>query len=359
MASVKFAFIPLPLSLTHRLTLQGGQLRRVLLFILLGTCTATFAQKNNVVVTHAVQVITLKYFSEEWKKIKEVNIQIKSTNGWPVADAYHTSGAYQSMQLNKKGNRLFAFLYDGYEGADEEQEPAQSFTALYVFDLTTQKGEKLFDIPRTNHVIWQYLEQRNSILYYDDSMDLFTEVSLQTRLKTLLCPVIFTGTSSQLTTTDSGFVFVYTRNDSVLKTVYTFHNGITQTTFLFGYSDFSSYHRGNLLVLGSRWKGSISFMLTPDKKYTANIPFKNFNSYWKNENQFYIMQTTGIEIYNIRFQLIKSYYLVQPHIYASLSSGLLISYGDHRFAFIDKELTTLTDLPEVRDNFISLVEECY
>ncbi|MCC6683939.1 MAG: hypothetical protein IT247_02600 [Bacteroidia bacterium] len=306
-----------------------------------------------------MQIITIQYFSEDWEKIKEVKLPIKSTGGWPVVDAFHTMGAYQSMQLNKEGNRLFVFLYDGYEGADEEPEPENLFTSLYVFDLDTKKSEKLFDIPRTNHVMWQYIEPRNSIIYYDDSLGLFTETSLQSGQKKPLYPITFNGTSSQLTATDSGFLFVYTRNDSVFKTAYTFANGLSKTTFLFDYPDFSSYEYNNLLVLGPSWKGNISFVITPDKKYTANIPFTNFNSYWKNKEQFYIIQKSGIAIYNTRFQLIKSYYLEHPHIYANLSAGLLISYGNQSFAFIDHDLTTLTNLPQVHDNFISCIAETH
>ncbi|MBX7203970.1 MAG: hypothetical protein K1X81_00965 [Bacteroidia bacterium] len=306
-----------------------------------------------------MQVITVQYFSEDWEKIKEIKLPIQSTGGWPVTDAYHTMGDYQSMQLNKEGNVLFVFLYDGYEGTDEEPEPAHSFTALYKFDLTYKRGEKVFEIPRSNHVMWKYLEQRNSILYYDDSLSTFTEADLLTGQKKPLCPVAFNGTSMQLTPTDTDFVFVYTRNDSILKTTYSFRTGVTQTIFLFGYPDFSSYHKQNLLVLGPSWKGNISFVVTPYKKYTANIPFSNFNSYWKNEDQFYIIQKSGIAIYNTRFQLIKSYYLEHPHIYANLSAGLLISYGNQSFAFIDHELTTLTNLPQVHDNFISCIAESH
>lgn len=355
MAQVKFALIPLPPSLLCNLALQGGQIRQLLLFALLSTYTVVFAQKKKVVVTYAADQIKITFFQPDFNHlIADYKFSIVNENGMPVADPYHQAGGCRSMQLDSAANNLFFCLYDGNDLKNDTT--TAPWTAFYQYRLTTKKYTKLFSIPAEQYVIWTMIESRKTIIYYCHQAGAMLETSLVTQQTDTLFKLSLSAYNSQLTPNENGFTLLYAEHDSIKKTEYNFHSKTCTTQYFFGFTTFSSYRGGNLLVYDQ--PRNLIHFVTPDKKSTKTIAATSPRFFWKDNTHFYSTDSRAICIYNSNLQMELSYYMEHPFIMEQLSDGLLVKYRNRQFAFIPTDLNELpNELWSVHDNFIHLVAE--
>lgn len=352
---LKSLFILLPPSLRLQPKLPRGFMGKLAILVFLSYSCSVLGQKKKVVVTYVADQIKITFFQPDFNHlIADYKFSIVNENGMPVADPYHQAGGCRSMQLDSAANNLFFCLYDGNDQKNDTT--TTPWTAFYQYRLTTKKYTKLFSIPADQYVIWTMIESRKTIIYYCHQAGAMLETSLVTQQTDTLFKLSLSAYNSQLTLNENGFTLLYAEHDSIKKTEYNFQSKTCTTQYFFGFTTFSSYRGGNLLVYDQ--PRNLIHFVTPDKKSTKTIAATSPRFFWKDDTHFYSTETRAICIYNSNLQMELSYYMEHPFIMEQLSDGLLVKYGNRQFAFVPTDLNQLpNELWSVHDNFIHLVAE--
>jgi len=329
----------------------------LVLFFWCGVLHSLIAQKNKIVVTYAADQIKITFFQPDFNHlIADYKFSIAAEKGMPVTDPYHFAGGCRSMQLDSSATNLFFCLYDGNDLKKDTTTPP--WTAFYQYSLTAKKYTRLFSTPAESYMVWTFMESRKSLVYYCHKAGALLETSLLTMQTDTLIKLSLSNYNCQLNAYQNKLTFEYSEHDTVKKTEYFFDTKKSITNSFWGFSFFSSYRNGNLLVYDE--SRTLIHLVTPGKRMTKSITAGQNRFFWKDDTHFYIIEKRSINIYNTEMEMELSYYMEQPQIMEQLSDGLLVKFGKRQFAFVPLQLNTLPDeLMNVHDNFIYLISETY
>lgn len=325
--------------------------------ILLLLCIPLFgwSQKKHAVVTYAANKFKVQVYNNYWEKENDIVVSIAVLNGTPTAENYHTTGALRSAYITSDGSKMYFSLY--HLPAESETDSIK-WTALFMYEFATKKISRILELPLTMYVPWELNEARNTLLLYDYNEGWVKEISLSSKESKRLFPTTLHSGNYQLISDTTLCSFIYVFRESIYKTDYSFLTEQSKSSVLFNYPDYSGYRNGNLLVFSLPGKGNLTYLITPQRKYIKSIPRTNDYAAWKDDNHLYITEENALCLYNLKLEMVKSFYVEQPFVLQTLENELLIAYTknkERRFAIVDSNLTTLTELPEVYDNFIQLI----
>ena len=314
-----------------------------------------WSQKKHAVVTYAVNKFKVQVYSSTWEKENDIVVNIADLKGSPTAENYHTTGALRSTYISSDGSKMYFSLY--YLPSETDADTLK-WTALFMYEFATKKINRIAELPLSMYVPWELNEARNTVLLYDYNEGWVKEINLNSKENKRLFPATLHSGNYQLLSDSSRYSFIYVYRDSIYKTDYHFLTGQTKNSVLFNYADYSGYRNGNLLVYSLPGKGNLTYLITPQRRHVKSIPRTNDYAAWKDDNHLYITEGNSLCLYNLKLEMVKSFYVEKPFVLQTLENELLIAYTknkERRFAIVDNNLTTLTELPEVHDNFIQLI----
>lgn len=326
-----------------------------LILLLLCLPIRVWSQKKHAVVTYAANKFKVQVYNSSWDKENDIVVNIEQLEGSPTAENYHTTGALRSTYITSDGSKMYFSLYHlPVESATD----SIKWTALFMYEFATRKISRILELPLTMYVPWELNEARNTILLYDYNEGWIKEMNLKSMKSKQLFPATLHSGNYQLISDSSSCSFIYVYRDSIYKTDYHFLTEQSKSNVLFNYPDYSGYRNGNLLVYSLPGKGNLTYLITPQRRHIKSIPRTNDYAAWKDDNHLYITEENALCLYNLKLEMVKSFYVEKPFVMQTLENELLIAYTknkERRFAIVDSNLTTLTELPEVYDNFIQLI----
>lgn len=326
-----------------------------LILLLLCLPLLVWSQKKHAVVTYAVNKFKVQVYSSTWEKENDIVVNIADLKGSPTAENYHTTGALRSTYISSDGSRMYFSLY--YLPSETDADTVK-WTALFMYEFATKKINRVAELPLTMYVPWELNEARNTLLLYDYNEGWVKEISLNSKESKRLFPATLHSGNYQLLSDSTRYSFIYVYRDSIYKTDYHLLTEQTKNSVLFNYADYSGYRNGNLLVYSLPGKGNLTYLITPQRRHIKSIPRTNDYAAWKDDNHLYITEENALCLYNLKLEMVKSFYVEKPFVMQTLENELFIAYTknkERRFAIVDSNLTTLTELPEVYDNFIQLI----
>lgn len=263
----------------------------------------------------ARQLIELHYFDNHFTQKKaKTTISISYLNGVLVENPYFSTGACQSMQLNRKGEQLYFFLTDRLPDVK-----ISSWAACFAYDLKTKNITKLFSIPKQSHLIWRYIEGRKSVIYYDSYLGAFIEQYTDKKTSDTLARFPVSSRESWIEADSNHILFFGWKNGKILRWTYQFRNKKSEVSTLTSADHFCGTNGTSVLMIppGST---QIHLMSGPfEQGIKTDIPW----TCWLDRNYFCVTDEKYFIIYDIHFKKIAEYNAEQCILIGKAGDGVL------------------------------------
>ncbi|MBX7203971.1 MAG: hypothetical protein K1X81_00970 [Bacteroidia bacterium] len=269
------------------------------------------------------QEITLHYFIGNFEEEEsKVSFNIGYLNAVPASNPYFSKGACRSMQLNTEGTFLYFFLTDRIPGNSKS-----GWTACFSFDIKNKMVSKLFPVAKQSYLIWKYLDERNSILYYDEISAAFIEKNLKSLSNDTLVKLQINKYESHLETTRDGILFHSISGGKICTWTYRFQGQKSEITY--GAEAAHLCGARDKIITATPADDLSSVQLFGETKF-FNKKIGPYLPYccWNTEQSFCMATENQLTLYNDELIELSSFEAYKPSVLCSTGNGLIITYTD-------------------------------
>jgi hypothetical protein len=299
------------------------------------------------------QEITLHYFMDNFEEVEsKISFNIGYLNAIPVSNPYFSKGACRSMQLNTEGTFLYFFLTDRLPANTKS-----GWTACFSFDIKNKKVSKLFHVARQSYLIWKYLEERNSILYYDEISATFIEKNLKSLSNDTLVKLDINKYESHLETTRDGILFHSISKDKICTWAYHFGGQRSEIAYGAEAAHICGAQSKNIVITPPDDLSSVQ-LLTDVKTFRKKIGTHPPYCCWNTEHSFCIATENQLTLYNDELIELSSFEAYRPSVLCATGNGLIITYtdaGQKTVSWVNNHLLMEKIIPDIAYHTIYLI----
>lgn len=247
-------------------------------------------------------------------------VDLRSRNGILCQNEPRNPDVHYGFQTKADLSQYFIAMYKGNLMKEE-----LDWCRLYAYDPTDKVWTQLISFGEIHSPIWKYVEEQNAVFYIDRSSDLLLAYSLEDGITDTLGEVQVDVRQHAFRSGQGNIQMTYANEGQIHQLEYDTTSGQLNKSLKAPIDQFSSIHEKYLLQVYYTDPGEQGFRLYEEKDLIADQVFKvgNVNSFWNDQNQFYLQGENHIFLMNTELDTLNTIQLNSPFIYNVLDQHIL------------------------------------
>ena len=301
--------------------------------------------------------ITIQKFKDRELKQNIHKVNLSPYKGVLAPGMYDTKGAYYPVQFNSDFSKLYISIYDA-----NEMEGTFEWSKIIEYDLM---NDSIREIAAFSDYFssWYYSESNNTIYGFDTSSKSVISIDLEsTKVNTIHSfEKYFEEIDYQDLDSDSLEILLSRSNENILKMTVDLATNTSSIQELYSVTNFSSYKDGKIVETFKDFRNGTEQLrlYSDDEMKREPFDFRNFNTYWINNNEFVIMKENKISKIGTDLKIIDEFKKDKIHIIDVLDNLIAVSYyekGTRKFGLVDFDFTELIEVSDVNVSNIVLIK---